>query len=799
MKIIKLAIRSILSFRKYSGINLLGLALSLACVITIFRYVYGEFTVDRFYKNIDRIFLTVKQESWDGRVYGGRLMGEHSWWRNRTKAFIDLMEQPGVAIHSLFSIYFSEKIEIDNRKYNAMLLAADSNFLKITDYPIIAGADQLTEPKTALITERFAKKLFGAQNPVGMTFQYSDGAILTITGVIGNTSTKATISFDMIISYYFAEEWLGFPQTFVLLHPGVDYRTINKRFETFDSETNVRYQLFPLSKLYFNNDLTIIGDTSKKGNVPVKGNYSYVLILMTVGLVILFTGSINYVNIYTVIVLHRGRELGVKKVFGAGRRNIFVQLFVENMIMTGLALILAFIITNVASPFITDILQLDQVHSIRFDLLLSFGILLVLPAITVLYPFFRYCYFTPVNSFSSFDKIRGADSLRGIFLSIQYTITIAMIIVSLFFVRQLQFMVNSEPGYQTKDIIKVSFIQNDHMTHFSSHSLGSVRNARFDKDYADKIEIKNRINDCPLFTYWTFGEFPNKERFGQCTIRLSEGDYMEAQHLVSDENWLKLFGIQLIAGRLWNDQLDDRENNLLIVTESFLKQNGIADFSDVRVVFKEKEENVYRITGVVKDFFHLHLSQKKVPVILSYWPLQKSISSFIASVAPGRMPDAIEFLRKLQEDTTGGEFEYTLLEDEIREMYHEDATIASIYSFFTLIAIFVSALGLFSMSLFDIQQRRKEIAIRKINGATIADINRLLLKKYFLSLTISFVIASPVALFAINRYLEGFANKAPVSWWLYAVALIVTTGVSLLTLMYQTREAANQNPVEVIC
>ena len=170
----------------------------------------------------------------------------------------------------------------------------------------------------------------------------------------------------------------------------------------------------------------------------------------------------------------------------------------------------------------------------------------------------------------------------------------------------------------------------------------------------------------------------------------------------------------------------------------------------------------------------------------------------MAAIAPGRTQDAIEFLRNLHDETVGGEFSYSFVEDEIREMYKEDKKIATVFSIFTFIAIFISALGLFSMSLFDIQQRRKEIAIRKINGATVMDIIRLLLKKYFMSLLVSFVIAAPVAVFAINRYLEDFANKAPVSWWLFAIAIVTTAAISLLTLVYQTQKAANQNPADVV-
>ena len=319
------------------------------------------------------------------------------------------------------------------------------------------------------------------------------------------------------------------------------------------------------------------------------------------------------------------------------------------------------------------------------------------------------------------------------------------------------------------------------------------------------------MNACPLFTNWTYGESPNEFSKGGFSFKLPEGEFQKVGLESVNESWLRLFDIQLKDGRLWNDETDDFYGYYLIVTESVLKLFGITDFNSTllqperRIWFtsdRERQEEMktnppYQIVGVVKDFDYLHLSQKTDPTAFFYSEGRRW-DPLIASIVPGRTQDAINFLRNLHEETVGGEFSYSFVEDEIREMYKEDKKIATIYSVFTFIAIFVSALGLFSMSLFDIQHRRKEIAIRKIHGASISNIIRLLLKKYFMSLTISFVIAAPVAMLAINRYLEDFANKAPVSWWLFAVAVAITAGISLLTLIYQTFRAANQNPAEVV-
>ena len=813
MKTIKLAIRSILSFKTYSGINLLGLALSLACVITIFRYVYGEFTVDRFNKNIDRMYVTLNFNTNTGEVFyeGSRFLNR------RNKTFNEPTEHPGVERFSDFILYsdYIEEIELENRKYDARILVADSNFLKITDYPIVFGVEKLSDPKSALITQSYAKKLFGDQDPVGKTFLHASGDELTITGIIGQVSTKTMLTFDLIISYHLSDDWTHTPQTLILLYPGVDYKSINKQYESyfdFGSRT-MRYQLFPLKRIYF--DKSIIDHGTFK-----QGNYHYVSVLMAVGFLILLVGLINYINIYTVVVLCRGRELGVKKVFGAGGRFIFLQLLVENLWMTGLSLVIALVIIHATQPFVTNILMLEQVSNIRFDAILSGVLLFLLPVLTTLYPFLRYHYSSPIQSLQNIGTIRSGGILRNIFLSFQYITTMIMIVVSLFFVKQLRFMLNTDPGFRTKDIINVSFrkFQSYHrtikITNYIKNADGSITptgkndeydawRAKQDQDKATAEEIAQKINACPLFTGWTISSSPNKYGTYNLKFKNLDGEYKEIKLGYASDNWLRLFDIQLKEGRLWDGTEDDKNPKTFIVTESLLKMFGITDFNNAQLISKDKlwrmeDEPAYRIVGVVKDLNYLHLSQKSVPVALYYGKEGRVDSDVTVAIVPGRTQEAIAFLKKLHDETVGGEFTYSFLEDEMQEMYKEDKKIASVYSIFTFIAIFIAAMGLFSMSLFDIQQRRKEIAIRKINGATIAVIIRLLLKKYFWSLTISFALAAPFALFAINRYLEDFAHKASVSWWLFASAITLTAGISLLTLIYQTQKAANQNPAETI-
>jgi len=757
--------------------NVLGIALSLACIIVIFRYVYEELTVERFNAKLDRIYVVTSKNSRNPE----EIHFLSSFPLVKEKHFDDMMKHSGVDCYSNFISLDNQEIVFDNRKYTASLLVADSNFLTITDYPIIFGTSDLSNPNSALVTKRFAHKLFGNDNPVGKSVQYLNGNMLTITGIIGEASTKSLLSFDMIVSFYFSR-WTQLPQSYVLLFPDVDCQSINKQYENvtdLSTSAGSNYQLYPLSKVYFNKEITNYGNFKQ-------GNYNNVIVMTAAGILILLIGIVNYVNIYTVLVLRRSRELSIKKVFGASSFNIFKQLFIENILMVGFAIALALFCSYLLNPLITNRLQLDQIPNIRFDLILCFSLLLSLPVITTLFPFFQHRYSSIVTSLHNIDIIRGIGSLRFVFLSFQYFFSTIMIIMSLFFIKQHHFMLNFDLGYQTKNIIKVQF-QRPNNSDLNKEQMLEY----FSKRIQIGNEIEQKMNACPLFTNWTYHKCPTEMEYGSLMYKVPDGENKDAIWAYADENWFKLFNIQLKEGQFWSD-----EARGIIVNESFLKLLGITDFNHAILQSSRIDESV-RIVGVVKDFNYLHLSQRTKPVAF-YFLQGSNTNPLIASIVPGRMKESIDFLRNLHNETVGGEFAYSFVEDEVRSMYKEDNKIASIYSIFTFIAILISSLGLFSMSLFDIQQRRKEIAIRKINGATFHDIIKLLLKRYFLFLTLSFVIAIPVSLFAIQRYLEDFSNKAPIAWWLFAVAVTLTSGISLLTLITQTKKAAAQNPAVVV-
>ncbi|WP_302798225.1 ABC transporter permease [Parabacteroides goldsteinii] len=798
MKILLLAIRSLSRFRLYTVINILGLAMSLTCVMIISRHVYRELTVDHFNKNLDRICLVTQH-------FEQEIMPRFYYNFNPGTGIGDarLVNNPSVEKVAPFSSFTEDYITVDDKKYNARILVADTAFLQILDYPVVSDNKQipLQDPQGAVITRNFARKLFGTDKDiVGKSIQHSNGKTITITTVLDEPVDKSSIQFDLLVSLQLQERWGRAFNALVLLAPGTDINKLNKEFISSKKEGSkeIPNQLLPLGKSYFDKTVNMFDDTY------LRGNYSNVLVLAGVAFLILLIGIFNFINIYTVLMLKRARELGMKKVFGARAFQMLVQLVGENIVMIGCALFIAWILIEISGGAIESTLGISQVNNLTFDLLLSTGILLLLPAITSVYPFIKYNYTPPITSLRSVNTSGNSVVSRAVFIVFQYIITCCLIIVSLFFMKQLHFMLNADLGYKTKDIIKAQFIK--HPSNVWSMP-DEDRTKYFNNINRLDGEIKQKMNASPLFYQWVYGDSPHTIQESGIRLKTTEGEYKEVCSAYMSAENIQMYGLQLKEGRFWNDSIDNTYGYQFIINETAQKLFGITNIEtallqpDSRLWFTSRDDRKtnppYHIIGVVKDFKFTHLSKPNAPLVISNSGSYNS-QKLMASIVPGKKQEAIAFLKKLHNDTVGGEFEYSFVEDEVSALYKDDKKAAYIYSLFTVIAILISSLGLFSLSLFDVQQRYREIAIRKVNGATTRTVMQMMLRKYFKLLGLAFIISLPVSLLAIFKYLENFANKAPISWWIFAVALLITAGISLATLIWQIRKAARTNPAEAI-
>lgn len=799
MKLLLLSIRSLVRFRLYSVINMAGLALSLTCVIILSRYIWQEVSTDRFIQKLDRLYITTIQYK-DNPLL--RFAGSDN--PNKDAGYQNPMTDQAVEKYTTITPYPDNQITYNNKPYHATFFAVDSLFLELLDYPLLAGNRKtlFRNPEGAAITRAFAHKLFGNDTPIGKRIILSMGKEVVIEGLIDEPETKSSLRFDLLVASGLQSQWSRMPYTIALFRPDAKVKEANKRVSGFMYmkawRAEVRFQFFPVKDLYFNRTIDSSG-------LYTPGNYTNIRILFIVALLILLVGLFNFINIYTVLTLKRGREFGMKKVFGAGRLQLFGQLYIENCCLTALAVLTGWVFIELTAGIVERYFGISQQAGIRFDTLFSLGLLLLLPLVTALFPFLKYSYARPVTSLRSVNAGGYSVVSRNIFLIVQYVISISLIILSLFFIRQLRYMLNADPGYRTHDIIKTQFIQYNRADNESPEAMKARRG------HADQqLEaIARKMNECPLFTQWVYGESPYKYEEGYTRFKKENGEFQPVcMDFSSNAKTFDLYNLQLIEGRGWNDSIDGWGQYRIIINETAKKLFGIRN---IETALLQPEKRLwysfdtdinfnppYEVVGVVKDFQVGHLAKAVPPVLFIYGVENGLDTKMQALCAPGKRAEAIRFLQQLHNETVGGEFNYTFVEDEIRQLYQDDKKITTVYSVFALIAILISSLGLFSLSLFDVQQRFREIAIRKVNGATTSSIMQLLLRKYYRLLGLAFLLASPIAWLSIHQYLEGFTHKASIAWWLFAIAFLITGGISLATLIWQIRRAARMNPINAI-
>lgn len=798
----KATIRTLNRFRLYTVVNILGLALSLACVILIVRHVHQETTVNHFATDLKRTYLMTVEDQNGQRSY----RGARDW--DQDGDYLDPLRHEAVECISVFIPYEEDHILSEGHRYNIKLVVTDSNFLKILPYPLIQGHAFSGAPDETILTRRLSKKLFGNENPVGKTIAFSTGDILKVAGVIGEPASKSFLDFDLLVNIELGKEWGRLAHNLVMLYPGVDATKINAghgdfKSSQFDWGKSTRYQLVPLKDFYFDRSRTLY---QNEDPVFIQGNPDSVKVLSVVALLILFVGLFNFVNIYTVVILKRAREFGVKKIYGAGRQRIAGQILAENFMMVLAALFFAWFFMEVAEAMLAERLAFALLSNSTFDVWLSVVTLIVLPCVASLYPFLRYTYLAPVTSLRLVNVGGVSVVSRKVFLFLQYVISFGLLIVALFFMKQLNYMLNRDPGYKTENVIVCTMMVEQH--HF--YSRGTDWESRYRKLMEDKELIRQKMDESLLFTEWLFGN-PVYDPKGRALVKRSDKDeYKEVAGVWLHPEYFDMFGFRLIEGRLW-DSTDVFTQYKCIVNESAKKMFEIIDIHSVQLQPERrlwysadvdtKTNPTYEIVGVIKDFNIGHLSKSTAPLML-FFSEDRGLGMMVTLMArfvPGREKEAAAYLGEIyREINDNAEFTYSLLEEDIARLYEEDKWVANVYVLFSILAIFISCMGLFALSLFDIRQRYREIALRKVNGATMRDISRLLLKKYVLLLAAAFAVAVPAAHLVIHKYLEGFAHKAPVSWWLFAISGVTVVVISLLTLAWQVRKAMRINPAKVL-
>lgn len=786
MKTLKYAGRFLIRSKSYTIINLLGLAFSLACCIILMRYIHRELTVD--VHCIDREEVYAVKLEMEGNNYLGQII-------NRTDSAI--IDQRYINRYTRMIPLEKDYVDVGTNRFTIRSIVTDSIFFQLFRYPILQGNAALHSPQSALITETFARKVFGKENPIGKVLRYSNGRDVKIEGVLGSPGNKTFIQFDIVLSSDLSDNWERTDIEFYSFMPGTDIDKLNRigsiprnigSPESGDTRT-YRFSFIPVKQVYWDNSIS-----NEEPQIFSTGTYSHLGILIGVCILVLLTGVINFINIYLVTMLRRGKEYGVKKIFGAEGKELFLQIWTENILLISAALLLAWLIVEISTLPVTHLFD-HSFNYAAFDWKVSLVVFILLPLATSIYPFIKYNYASPIISIRSISSANSSVRFRLIFLGVQYLLTFLLVVLSLYFNKQLDVLLNTEPGFRTKDIIIANLVYESEDLNYSEERM---------RQRQERVNaLDNELTACPDIEDWEASYTDILKGDYSSSFLNDRGEKVSLNVRLATPHFFRVYNIKIVEGSL-PDLKDTGFLGVIVVNRAGLKALNYTTCQDAGIIeensflMRDDRNTLRPIVAVVDDYYGGHLAQGKKPTAF-FVSNHMSGDVYQIACASGKKKEVLDFLRKAEQKIYGSkDFEYSILEEDVKEIYSKDRQIATIYSVFACIAIAIACLGLFGISLFDIRQRYREIAIRKVNGAQLKDLYPLLFRKYMLVLGISFIIASPIAYYIIHEYTKDFVVKAPITIGIFIIGLMIVTLISIGTLAWQVYKAANINPSEVM-
>ena len=785
MKTLKYAVRFLVRSRSYSLINLFGLAFSLACSIILLRYIHRELTVDTHCVDRERVVVPVR----DITVNTSLSTTEYS-----DTVFIP---ENKILRRSYVDCQADESVKYNHTEYQTNVLFTDSEFLNIFNYRVMAGTPQLDAPNQAILTQKYAQSLFGTDNAVGKQLEYGN-KLLTVTAVIAQPMCKTTLHFDVLFSIDLKEHRYT---EYIQLLPGVDIDAINEVSNVYKkivlpdgsiSSLSHRFEFVKMKDLYF---LQGLHEINYHKGFYTYGSRDYLNILFIVAVLLLFVGVMNFINLYMVYMMKRKKEYGIKKVYGLQRGPLFLQIWLENFLLAFWALMVAWLIIEITQVPVSQLMGVEMEYT-PFDLYLSLGFLLLLPLLTSVYPYLRHQYMAPITSMRAIANSRQSVATRMMLLSVQYVVTFVLMVFSLYLNKHFRFLLDTPTGFRTERVLEAK------LTYDIFRTKGSEAHR------VSEAEVAKKLDECADILSWTgSGNILEVSKLSD-TFLNEKDEQAKVFRMLVNESFFKVFDVNVTEGEL-PETFGSFQDEQVVINKATMKALGFERLEEAFVRCEGplgmdlREDGIIKygtslfpITAVIENFYPGHVTEGIKPIVLQLEHDNYLLSNYAwIHVAEGKEQAVIDYLRKIIFEVYGtDELEYTWLSDKVKAIYDEDRRIATIYTIFALIAIGVSCLGLFGISLFDIRQRYREIGIRKVNGAGMKDLYKLLFRKYVLILVASFAVAIPLVWYAIHIYTADFVVKAPVGIDVFLIALLVIALISLGTLYWQIRKAANINP-----
>jgi putative ABC transport system permease protein len=760
-------------------INLLGLSVSFSFVIILSVYCYSELNTDNFHKNGGRVYLYGLSE---GSIYTPGILKDH----------ID-MKIPGVESTVRISGTWEPPVfQVENKEpIISDLIFADEDFFRLFTYRFIEGTPEtsLKDPLTIVITKTLSDKLFDKEKALGRTIKLNNRSNLVISAVIEEPEAASCLSFSAVTSIatrkivqeaggeYTEWGWRDF-QTFLLLKKGIDPDETGKAIlSLFPEEFQKDYRniyLTPLRKIYFSK-FSLLGSS-----YIISGNKNKILILVFVAVLVLIIALINFINISTSQWQEKIRLTGILKVVGALRSQIVCGILAESFFFFLAALLIAIEIVSTISTFI------HSYTGIHFSLKLTYSpgfVIVSLVSILLLSGLFSVIPALKISSSNAVDNLKktvGPDitrfSFRSIFVTMQFIIAIILISFTMLIQKQVWFG-NNNLGFNKKNIIGIKLTE----------------------QLSQKKEVLNNLlSEYPEITKVAFTQYyPGKDIFHRRAQLEQNGEekQLDFDTFSADASALEIIGLQLVKGNFYTDS-PSADKGKVLVNETFFREYNLLDPIGSKINMGNR---IYEIVGIVKDFHYRPVNQSIASLVINNSSYASYCLANIKTEKAGSIHSTLEKIRTIASELSPSfPVEVNYLDEAIQNMYISELRFRRTFSLLAGCAIVICSLGILAMSLFACQRRVKEIGIRKVNGAKIPEILLMLNKDLAKWVVIAFVIAAPIAWFAMNKWLENFAYKTSISWWIFVLAGIITIGIALLTVSWQSWRAASRNPVEAL-
>lgn len=783
MKTIIYAWRFLVRLKSYTIINLVGLSLSLACCIILLRYINSELSVDDNCVDKDSVYGV--KFVLDGVNHGlsvAELDGLDSMY----------VDKRYISGRAQLTILEQDYVEYEGERYIMNGIVADNEFFKIFRYETAQGNLSLDAPDAALLTEDFAARIFGSENPIGKKIRYSNGKDLIVSGILKKPHCKRTIDFEIVLSSRLTDSWERMPMEFIRIDTesaveaanaiGRIPRYLNPHATQYDTR-KYTFSLIPVKDIYW--EQAIVYNTAHgMGN---SGNKLQLYVFAGMCIMIFLAGIINFVNLYMVVMSKRGRFHTLRKVFGAGKKALFMQIYAENALLIVPALFVAWLIIEITNVPVNNIFGTELSYS-WFDLWISVGFLLLLPLIVTVYFYYRCQKEMPIFSLRTLgNTFTGSMNSRMTFLFVQYLLTFILIMLAFYFNSQLRFMLNTPPGFETKDIIHAELVYESRDYNYYTPEKIKLRQQRVKA-------IDKALDECPDIRSWTASPYYIVGFSYNTGFTGNKNQTVSAVPYMVTPQFFDIYKLKFIEGGL----PENIDGQVCLLTQSAMKAFGYTSIDGATVYCKLINDTPIPVVGVVNDYYSGHISSGPSLTVFIISDKNRGDRYEIAC-REGRAKEVIEYLRQVQKDVYGVEsFKYSILEDKVKDLYRNDQKLANVYLLFSGIAVFIVCLGLFGISLYDIRRRYREIAIRKVNGARMKDLYLLLGRKYIATFFLAFIIATPVSWYIICVYSANFVVKAPVGISVFLFSFLLVAFVSLATIVFQLNKAVRINPSDVM-